>query len=73
MLRYIDAHTEKNRSCFYYSDAEDGSPVINIKPYHPAVDRVKDVVTPAWCSHRPKWNENSGDFNWADEFNLPVS
>jgi tRNA (Thr-GGU) A37 N-methylase len=35
----------------YYLDAEDGSPVIDIKPYHLAVDRVRNVATPSWCSH----------------------
>lgn len=56
----------------YYTDAEDGSPVIDIKPYHPAVDRVKNVSTPSWCSHWPQWYEESGDFNWTDEFNFPL-
>jgi len=46
--------------------------VIDIKPYHPAVDRVKNVSTPSWCSHWPQWYEESGDFNWTDEFNFPL-
>lgn len=57
----------------YYVDAEDGSPIIDIKPYHPGVDRVKNVMTPAWCAHWPQWYEEIGDFNWADEFNFPLS
>lgn len=57
----------------YYFDAENGSPVIDIKPYHPGVDRVKNVATPDWCAHWPKWYEELGDFNWADEFNFPLS
>jgi tRNA-Thr(GGU) m(6)t(6)A37 methyltransferase TsaA len=56
-----------------YFDAENGSPVIDIKPYHPGVDRVKNVSTPDWCAHWPKWYEELGDFNWADEFNFPLS
>jgi tRNA (Thr-GGU) A37 N-methylase len=56
----------------YYIDAEDDSPVIDIKPYHPGVDRVKNVGTPAWCDHWPKWYEDLGNFDWAGEFNFPM-
>lgn len=51
-----------------YIDAEDGTPIIDIKPYHPSNDRVKDVSLPVWCSHWPKWYEESGSFDWAAEF-----
>jgi len=64
---------EKGIVELYYIDAEDGSPVIDIKPYHPGVDRVKHVSTPPWCAHWPQWYEDLGDFNWADEFNFPLS
>lgn len=55
----------------YYIDAEDRSPVIDIKPYHPGADRVKNVATPDWCAHWPQWYEDMGDFDWANEFNFP--
>lgn len=29
-------------------DALDGTPVLDLKPYFPAFDRVADAVTPAW-------------------------
>lgn len=51
-----------------YLDAEDGSPVLDIKPYQPCVDRVRDVSTPEWCAHWPGWYEDSGSFDWAAEF-----
>src|SRR5690554_969082 len=47
-----------------FIDAEEGTPVIDIKPYHPATDRVKDLEVPKWCSHWPKWYEDSADFDW---------
>jgi tRNA-Thr(GGU) m(6)t(6)A37 methyltransferase TsaA len=50
-----------------YIDAEDGSPVADIKPYHPCTDRVKEVSVPAWCRHWPEWYEDSAEFNWGDE------
>lgn len=68
-----DMDVKKGRIGLYYIDAENASPVIDIKPYHPGVDRVKNVSTPGWCSHWPKWYEDLGDFNWADEFNFPLS
>lgn len=49
-------------------DAEDGSPVLDIKPYHPSGDRVRLARVPAWCSHWPEWLEDSADFNWDAEF-----
>jgi tRNA-Thr(GGU) m(6)t(6)A37 methyltransferase TsaA len=51
-----------------FIDAEDGSPVLDIKPYHPCTDRVRELSVPAWCSHWPQWYEDSGSFDWAAEF-----
>jgi tRNA-Thr(GGU) m(6)t(6)A37 methyltransferase TsaA len=51
-----------------YIDAEDGSPLLDIKPYHPAVDRVRDAPVPAWCAHWPQWLEDSAEFDWSAEF-----
>lgn len=50
-------------------DAENGSPVIDIKPYHPCLDRVKDVRLPIWCSEWPQWYEDSTTFDWNAVFN----
>jgi len=51
-----------------FIDAIDGTPVIDIKPYHPSVERVRDVSVPDWCDHWPKWYEDSMHFDWAGEF-----
>ncbi len=51
-----------------FIDADDGSPLLDIKPYHPAVDRVRRAAVPDWCSHWPEWYEDSATFDWADEF-----
>lgn len=52
-------------------EAEEGTPVLDLKPYHPSEDRVRDVMMPDWCAHWPKWREDSGDFDWGAEFNFP--
>ena len=49
-------------------DAEDGTPVLDIKPYHPSSDRVREVQLPEWCRHWPEWYEESGEFDWEAEF-----
>ncbi|MEL7656784.1 MAG: SAM-dependent methyltransferase [Bacillota bacterium] len=53
-----------------YIDANDGTPVVDIKPYTPSIDRVEEPEVPDWCSHWPKSTETSGNFNWAAEFNF---
>lgn len=51
-------------------DAEQGSPVIDIKPYQPCSDRVRDVSLPNWCSEWPQFYEDSAGFNWESVFNF---
>ena len=53
-----------------YIEAFDGSPVLDIKPYTPSLDRVENPDVPAWCSHWPKCYEQSGDFDWESEMNF---
>lgn len=51
-----------------YIDANDGTPVLDLKPYTPSFDRVKEPGVPQWCSHWPASLEESGDFDWENEF-----
>ncbi|MBI9049314.1 MAG: SAM-dependent methyltransferase [Anaerolineaceae bacterium] len=51
-----------------YIDAEDGSPLLDLKPYTPSIDRVKNTQPPAWSAHWPTCVEESGEFDWAAEF-----
>ncbi len=53
-----------------YIDTFPDTPVIDIKPYLPATDIVKNVSTPKWCSHWPKCLEESAYFDWEAEFNF---
>lgn len=54
----------------FYLDAEDGTPVLDLKPYLPCSDRVRDSRGPEWCAHWPGcWEENAG-FDWEAEFNF---
>ncbi|MCG8477611.1 MAG: TrmO family methyltransferase [Spirochaetales bacterium] len=51
-----------------FIDADDGSPLLDIKPYHPAIDRVRRARVPPWCAHWPEWYEDAATFDWAAEF-----
>ncbi|HQN94198.1 MAG TPA: TrmO family methyltransferase [Prolixibacteraceae bacterium] len=52
-----------------YIDAEEGTPVLDIKPYHSS-ERVRECSVPEWCSHWPEWDEDTATFNWQNEFNF---
>jgi len=52
------------------SDAEEGTPVLDLKPYHPSIDRVRDAKVPAWCAHWPRCVEENATFDWSAEFNF---
>lgn len=49
-------------------DAENETPVLDVKPYHPSEDRILSADVPTWCKKWPKSYEESGDFNWEDVF-----
>ncbi len=51
-----------------YIDAEDGSPILDLKPYLPAVDRIRATVSPEWCADWPDWYEDSATFDWGAVF-----
>lgn len=52
-----------------YIDAENNTPVLDLKPYH-LIERVKDCRVPDWCNHWPKWYEDAATFDWEKEFNF---
>ncbi|MBN2086185.1 MAG: SAM-dependent methyltransferase [Anaerolineales bacterium] len=54
-----------------YIDAEDGSPILDIKPYQPCIDRIRDTRQPEWCRHWPQYAEDSAAFDWESEFLFP--
>ena len=54
-----------------FIDAEDDTPILDLKPYQPSLDRIRDVHAPEWCAHWPQWSEDSATFDWAAEFGGP--
>jgi tRNA-Thr(GGU) m(6)t(6)A37 methyltransferase TsaA len=61
---------EREKGLIYvaYLDAEEGTPILDIKPYHSCTDRVREVRVPAWSAHWPQWYEDSAEFDWEAEF-----
>lgn len=53
-----------------YIDADDDTPVLDIKPYTPSIDRIESPSVPDWCKHWPKSMEESMTFDWGKEFNF---
>lgn len=66
----LNADKESHTLEVAYIDAEDGTPVLDIKPYQPSIDRVRDVKMPVWCRHWPDSIEENEAFDWGKEFNF---
>ncbi|MEX1334957.1 MAG: SAM-dependent methyltransferase [Candidatus Limnocylindrales bacterium] len=64
----LDVDIGGGRIAIAFIDAEPGTPVLDIKPYHPAVDRIRDVGVPEWCGSWPVWYEDSMTFDWSAVF-----
>lgn len=67
-ILYIDY--EEGKIYIPYIDAFDNSEVLDLKPYTPSVDRVRNCKVPQWCINWPSFMEDSGDFDWKNEFNF---
>ena len=49
-------------------DADDGTPVIDLKPYIPCADRVRAAKGGSWCADWPSCVEDSAEFDWTSVF-----
>ena len=65
-------HTDQEKGLIRvtFLDAYNGTPVLDIKPYTPSLDRVETPGVPVWCSKWPKSTEESGCFDWGKVFNF---
>lgn len=59
---------EDNKIRVAYLDADMETPVLDIKPYHPCTDKVRDVSVPEWCRNWPSCIEESATFDWESVF-----
>lgn len=45
-----------------YLDAFDGTPVLDLKPYIPVSDRIRDYKVAEWLQDWPGWQEEAGEY-----------
>lgn len=45
-----------------YIDADDGTPILDLKPYIPVCDRMRDIRVAEWYSDWPEWYEDAGAY-----------
>ena len=69
-VEIIKIDFEKGMIQITFIDANDNTPLLDIKPYTPSFDRVETPGVPDWCSDWPKSSEESGSFNWEQVFNF---
>lgn len=69
-VQIFDIDFEEGVIQIAYIDADDRSPVLDLKPYTPSLDRVEQPQVPEWCKHWPKSIEESAVFDWGKEFNF---
>ncbi len=66
----LDVDVEKGIVVLPWLDAEDGTPVLDLKPYIPISDRIRDVRVAEWFASWPEWMEDAGEFFAQNEVNL---
>ncbi|MFZ6031208.1 MAG: TrmO family methyltransferase domain-containing protein [Chloroflexota bacterium] len=58
----LDVDEENGLVILPWIDAEDGTPLLDLKPYVPISDRVRDVRVAEWFADFPQWMEDAGEF-----------
>jgi tRNA-Thr(GGU) m(6)t(6)A37 methyltransferase TsaA len=64
-ITYLDQ--ENGEIGLTWLEAFEGTPVLDIKPYIPSIDRVMQLEVPECCAYWPSSYEESGDFDWENE------
>lgn len=66
----IDVDEENGVVVLPWIDAEDGTPILDLKPYIPVSDRIRDVRVAEWLKEWPGWMEEAGAFFAKNEIDL---
>lgn len=69
-VEIISLNLEQGLIELSFIDADEHTPILDIKPYTPSFDRVEKPLVPSWCNHWPKSTEQSGSFDWSKVFNF---
>ncbi|WDV47777.1 excinuclease ABC subunit UvrA [Clostridiaceae bacterium M8S5] len=66
VAKVFEVDKENRRIKISQIDSFDKTPIIDIIPYIPANNRVKDCKVPQWLEHWPKWIDDRGFINSED-------
>ena len=58
----INVDVESGMVILPWIDAFDGTPVIDIKPFIPTSDRVRDFHVSSWMAEWPEWMEDAAEY-----------
>ncbi|MBN1428002.1 MAG: SAM-dependent methyltransferase [Anaerolineae bacterium] len=66
----LDVDVENGIVTLPWLDTEDGTPVLDLKPYIPISERIRDVRVADWFAGWPEWMEDAGEFFAKNEVNM---
>jgi tRNA-Thr(GGU) m(6)t(6)A37 methyltransferase TsaA len=58
----LDVDEENGIVHLAYIDALDGTPILDLKPYIPISDRIRDVKVAEWLEDWPEWMEDAAEY-----------
>ena len=62
IMPIMEVDMEKGWVALPWIDAFDGTPLLDLKPYMPVSDRIRDVSVAAWLKDWPLWMEEAGEY-----------
>jgi tRNA-Thr(GGU) m(6)t(6)A37 methyltransferase TsaA len=62
LMAMISVDVEQGIVVLPWIDAFDGSPVLDLKPYIPISDRVRDYKVADWLADWPEWMEDAAEY-----------
>ena len=62
LIAVIAVDVENGRVILPWIDAFDGTPILDIKPYIPISDRVRDYQVAPWLEDWPEWMEDAAEY-----------
>jgi tRNA (Thr-GGU) A37 N-methylase len=62
LMAVISVDVENGIVVLPWIDAFDGTPVLDIKPYIPISDRVREYKVASWLEDWPEWMEDAAEY-----------
>ena len=62
--KLLSVDQERGHIPVEYMDADDGTPIVDLKAYFPISDRVRDVHVAGWARDWPQWLEEAHLFDF---------